>query len=209
MKNFDHNLNPYEMVMPTQKSQQSGFDDYVNSYHILTENQSYITKLYESHQKTIGEIGFRGANVTTSGFISFEDNDVAANSVISGAAIVNKECDPDCFNSDVVPVCIANTVNEGFRYVGEFENKMIDLGPVVHPCLVGGYHSPDAILVPLKNEQAIIESYNMLKHVYNSIMEERAEKLSENNTLSSNRTNYEDEYDDTSTPSTRSFEIIK
>lgn len=55
-------------------------------------------------------------------------------------------------NGDFVAGGISNTINEGFRHVSCNENgDIIDLGPVITPCIIGNVSSAQGIFIPFNN----------------------------------------------------------
>lgn len=69
---------------------------------------------------------------------------------------------------------IINTVDAGFRYItaGDDNKSLMDLGPVVAPCIIGNNKEPLAVLIPL-NEQAFEIGMDLM----NIIREEAHGKL--------------------------------
>lgn len=69
---------------------------------------------------------------------------------------------------------IINTVDAGFRYItaGDDNKSLMDLGPVVAPCIVGNNKEPLAVLIPL-NDKAFEVGIDLM----NIIREEARGKL--------------------------------
>lgn len=60
---------------------------------------------------------------------------------------------------------ICNTSNDGFRYTAMNQDGVVyDAGPVMHPCIVGNFEHPQALLIPI-TEEALSLGQVMVGHM--------------------------------------------
>lgn len=152
-------------------------DNYRKTYWSIDEfnKGGAIKSLYERYTDVIGNQ--RGVMVTNNGYISHDEKVYDSNAVILGAAAVNKTAIDDNVRTEyrdesftLVPVAIAETRNQSFRYLtmNPDNNRVEDAGPVCHTCFVGGNKAPTHLIVPLTERQAIEDAQYLLESFHDA-----------------------------------------